>query len=306
MLLTVLKGGGGIVITKAVIPAAGLGTRMLPLTKTQPKEMLPLANKPCIQYIIEELASVGVKQILIITGQKKRAIEDHFDKDMELNRSLSVNGHKDLLKELEYEDMDVQFFYTRQSVAAGLGDAIKHAHDFINNEPFIIALGDSVITSQENKSLLERMIDVHEDNKSSFVLGTRQVPLSDVNKYGIVKPKSDISQGILEIEDVIEKPSMQTTPSTLAFTARYIMPANIMDVLERTRPGKGGEIQLTDAIRLLVKEGAKGYAVTLTKKEKRYDIGNMYSYYEAFMDFSLNDDKYGYKLKQYIIDKFDI
>ncbi len=293
-------------IKKAVIPAAGLGTRMLPLTKTQPKEMLPLANKPCIQYIVEELASVGVEQILIITGQKKRAIEDHFDKDNELNNMLHLSDQQELLQSLEYEDMNIQFFYTRQSRAAGLGDAINHARNFINGDPFIIALGDSIIHSEEVQPLLARMMCTHNDNPGSIVLGTRSVSLENVSKYGIVKPKGPVTDKMVEIEDVIEKPSSKTTPSTLAFAARYILPASIFDALDRTIPGKGGEIQLTDGIRLLLKEGTRGYSVSLTANEKRYDIGNMSSYFEAFVDFALNDEKYGYQLKQYLYNKFNI
>jgi UTP--glucose-1-phosphate uridylyltransferase len=293
-------------IKKAVIPAAGLGTRMLPLTKTQPKEMLPLGGKPCIQHIVEELVSVGVNQILIITGSKKRAIEDHFDKDTALNNMLTLSNQQDLLQKLQYENMDVQFFFTRQSTMLGLGDAIKHAANFINNEPFIIALGDSVIYSEEESPLLERMILQHDDNANSIILGTREVPLEDVYRYGIVKPKQAINNSVLEISDVIEKPSVQSTPSNLAFAARYIMPASIMDALDRTPLGKGGELQLTDGIRLLLKEGTKGYSVKLSNKEKRYDIGNMGSYYEAFLDYALMDETYGYKLRQYIINKCEI
>ena len=293
-------------IRKAVIPAAGLGTRMLPLTKTQPKEMLPLADKPCIQYIVEELASVGVNQILIITGQKKRAIEDHFDKDMELNQMLSASGQKELLERLDYENMDIQFFYTRQSNPLGLGDAVRYAKNFINGEPFIVALGDSVIHSTENEPLLQRMIRQYNESPNAFVLGTRQVPIDQVQRYGIVKPKQEIKEGIIEIEDVIEKPSPKTAPSTLAFAARYVMPGEILEALDRTPPGKGGEIQLTDGIRLLLKEGIKGYSVSLTESEKRYDIGNMPSYYEAFVDFALADEKYGYQVKQYILKKLNV
>ncbi len=292
-------------IKKAVIPAAGLGTRMLPLTKTQPKEMLPVAGKPCIQYIVEELASVGVEQILIITGQRKRVIEDHFDKDLYLEQLLQMSEQKELLETLQYEDMDIQYFYTRQSRPSGLGDAIKHAKDFINDEPFIIALGDSIIHSSESKPLLERMIDAYTNNQNSIIVGTRQVPLEDVSKFGIVKPKGDINKDLVEIEDVIEKPSPKTTPSTLAFAARYIMPPSIFDALERTGPGKGGEVQLTDAMRLLLKEGTKGYSICLTDKEKRYDIGNMSSYFEAFVDFALADEKYGYQLRQYLYKKME-
>ena len=161
-------------IKKAVIPAAGLGTRMLPLTKTQPKEMLPLGRKPCIQYIVEELASVGVSQILFITGYKKRAIEDYFDKDNELIRTLSMSGQKDILEELAYEDLDISYFYTRQSIQAGLGHAVRCAKDFVGDDPFIIALGDSIIYSTENECLLSRMVKQYEKDKSCFVIGTRR------------------------------------------------------------------------------------------------------------------------------------
>lgn len=293
-------------IKKAVIPAAGLGTRMLPLTKTQPKEMLPLGSKPCIQYIVEELASVGVEQILFITGHKKRAIEDHFDKDNELNRMLSLSGQKDLLEELSFEDMDITYFYTRQSIPAGLGHAVNCARDFVNNEPFIIALGDSIIQSTGRKVLLQRMIEQYNKNKGSFVIGTREVSLESVHRYGIIKPKGQIVKGTVEIEDLVEKPSAGNAPSRLAVAARYIMPPNIFDALKRTGPGKGGEIQLTDAIRLLLLEGIRGYSVSLTENEKRYDIGNMQSYYEAFIDFALADVKYGYQVRQYLIKKLGI
>ena len=293
-------------IKKAVIPAAGLGTRMLPLTKTQPKEMMPIASKPCIQYIVEELASVGIEQVLIITGQKKRSIEDHFDKDNELNNMLQRSEQQGLLQTLEYEDMNVQFFYTRQSRPAGLGDAINHARNFINNEPFIIALGDSIIHSEENECLLQRMMSTYAEHDNSLVLGTREVPLEEVSRYGIVKPKNGTDQPIVEIDDVVEKPPVKTTPSRLAFAARYILPPTIFDALDRTSPGKGGELQLTDGIRLLLKEGTLGYSVKLTDKEKRYDIGNMGSYFEAFVDFALQDEKYGYQLRQYLHKKLNL
>jgi UTP--glucose-1-phosphate uridylyltransferase len=296
----------GSLIKKAVIPAAGLGTRMLPLTKTQPKEMLPLGRKPCIQYIVEELASVGVSQILFITGYKKRAIEDHFDKDNELNRTLSMSEQKDILEELAYEDMDITYFYTRQSVQAGLGHAVRCAKDFVGNDPFIIALGDSIIYSTENDCLLDRMVQQYKKDKSCLVIGTRRVPMDQVHRYGIIEPGGDAGNDISEIKDMIEKPSVSNAPSNLAVAARYIMPAGIFDALDRTSPGKGGEIQLTDAIRLLLKEGIKGYSVSLTENEKRYDIGNFPSYYEAFLDFALRDEKYGYQLRQYVIEQLSL
>ena len=288
-------------IKKAVIPAAGLGTRMLPLTKSQPKEMLPIGSKPCIQYIVEELAACGVEEILVITGQKKRSIEDYFDKDNELNRLLHRSEQQDLLETLAYEDMNVQFFFTRQASPTGLGDAVRLAKSFVNNEPFIIALGDSIIFSQSNPPLLARMINLHHENLGAMIIGTREVPREDVSKYGIIKPASEITGNVIEIADVVEKPSPQTAPSTIAFAARYILPPEIFSALERTSPGRGGEVQLTDAIRLMLKEGIKGYGVPLANDEKRYDIGNMGSYFQAFVDFALRDEKYGYMLKQYII-----
>jgi UTP--glucose-1-phosphate uridylyltransferase len=216
-------------IKKAVIPAAGLGTRMLPLTKTQPKEMLPLGNKPCIQYIIEELATCGIEQVLIITGRKKRAIEDHFDKDNELNNLLHRSDQHDLLQTLEYEDMNVQFFYTRQSRPSGLGDAINHAQSFVGDEPFIIALGDSIIYSEEPQPLLTRMTRAYQENPGSIIIGAREVPLADVSKYGIIEPKAGYEgqREMIPISDVVEKPAAQTAPSNLAFAARYVLPPTI-------------------------------------------------------------------------------
>jgi UTP--glucose-1-phosphate uridylyltransferase len=293
-------------IKKAIIPAAGLGTRMLPLTKTQPKEMLPLGAKPCIQYIVEELVSTGIDQILIITGQKKRSIEDHFDRNNELNRLIYSSGQADMLEKLDYENMDVQYFYTSQDSPAGLGDAVRHARNFVNNEPFVIALGDSVIYSSEEDHLLKRMLRQFEKDRDAFVVGTREVAIEDVSKYGIVKLNGDVSQGVGQVIDVVEKPSPKSAPSNLAFAARYVMPCSIFDALERTSPGKAGEIQLTDAIRILLKEGAKGYCVSLTPNEKRYDIGNMASYYEAFTDFALSDERYGYQLRKYLINKLNL
>ena len=219
---------------------------------------------------------------------------------------LQRSEQQALLQTLEYEDMNVQFFYTRQSRPAGLGDAINHARNFINNEPFIIALGDSIIHSEENECLLQRMLNTYAEHDNSLVLGTREVPLEEVSRYGIVKPKNGTDQPILEIDDVVEKPPVKTTPSRLAFAARYILPPTIFDALDRTSPGKGGELQLTDGIRLLLKEGTLGYSVKLTDKEKRYDIGNMGSYFEAFVDFALQDEKYGYQLRQYLHKKLNL
>ena len=268
--------------------------------------MLPIGGKPCIQYIVEELASVGVKQILMIVEQNDRSIKDHFDKDFGLNNNLRYSEQQGLLKLLDYEDMDVQLFYTRQSSPTGLGDAISHARHFVNKEPFIVALGDTIIYSEEYECLLKRMLNFYKLHESSLVLGAQEVPLEDVSQYGIIKPKQQGNQSIVEIDYVVEKPPVKTTPSQLAFAARYILPPTIFDALDRTKPGRGGVVQLTDAIGLLIKEGTLGYAVKMTDKEKRYNLSDMGSYYEAFIDLALQDSRYGWELKQYLFDLLGI
>lgn len=293
-------------IKKAVIPAAGLGVRMLPLTKFQPKEMLPMGAKPCLQYIVEELAEAGVEQVLFITGYGKRAIEDYFENNQDLNHLLFSSGQTDTLETMEFENMRMHFYYTRQHPPLGLGDAVRHARHFINGQPFLIALGDSVIRSEEETPLLRRMLREHEKDPSCLVVGTREVPREEVVRYGIVKPKGEVSQHGCLMEDVIEKPSVQNAPSRIAFCARYIVPPSIFHALDRTSPGKSGEIQLTDAIRLLLREGVTGRCVNMTGNEKRYDLGNFPSYFEAFLDYALDDKKYGYQLKQYLISRFHL
>lgn len=294
-------------ITKAVIPVAGLGLRMLPLTKSQPKEMLPLASKPCIQYIVEELVSVGIKEILFITGANKRAIEDHFDINKEIIRKLASGERAVLLNTLQFEDADISIYYTRQKEQLGLGHAIYCAKRFIGDDPFLIALGDSVVVSHENKIFSKRIIEAYEKNINSFVIGTRYVPKEDISKYGIINLIDSFdNNGIGRIEKMVEKPSPWDVNSNLAVAARYIMPSKIFDALDRIPPGKQGEIQLTDAIELIRKEGIPGYAVNLTENEVRYDIGNMGDYYKAFFDLALVDDKFGEQFKHYVVEKMDL
>lgn len=294
-------------ITKAVIPVAGLGLRMLPLTKSQPKEMLPLASKPCIQYIVEELASIGIKEILFITGMNKRSIEDHFDINKEIIQKLAAGERTELLKSLQFEDVDISIYFTRQKEQLGLGHAIYCAKRFVGNESFMIALGDSVVTSNENIIFSKRIINTFEKNKDSIIIGTRYVPKEDISKYGIIDLHDGLnSDGIGRIKKMVEKPAPWAVESNLAVAARYIMPAVIFDALERIPTGKQGELQLTDAIELLIKEGNPGLAVNLTENEKRYDIGNMGDYYRAFFDMALRDEKYGESFKHYIIEQMDL
>jgi UTP--glucose-1-phosphate uridylyltransferase len=273
------------IVPIAVVPVAGLGTRLLPATKSQPKEMLPVAKKPVVQYVVEELESNGVKQILFITGKSKTSIENHFDFDHELMRNLREGGKEDLLAELEYERLSVQFFFTRQRRQKGLGDAILCARNFTQNSPFAVALGDSIIGGAS--SIVSRAADTHAATGASCVIAVEEVPGDSVSSYGIVKPGRDLGNGAFIIDDLVEKPAVGEAPSNLAIAARYIFGPEIYPALARTLPGKGGEIQLTDAIRLLLENGRKIVGVRLAPDEKRYDIGNFESYFEAFIEFAL-------------------
>ncbi len=239
----------------AVIPVAGLGTRLLPATKSQPKEMLPVGKKPVVQYVVEELEGNGIKQILFVTGRNKTSIEDHFDFDYELTRRLREGGKEELLPELEYERMRMEFFYSRQRRQKGLGDAILCARHFTQDHPFVVALGDSILGRDASSQVVRRMVREYVECKAACVIAVEEVPTESLSQYGIVKPAGD--GDTFEIEDVIEKPSPEEAPSRLAIAARYVFSPAIYEAIARTLPGKNGEIQLTDAIRLLLNQGAK-------------------------------------------------
>jgi len=271
----------------AVVPVAGLGTRLLPATKSQPKEMLPVAKKPVVQYVVEELEANGVKRILFITGRNKTSIENHFDFDHELMRTLREGGKEDLLAELEYERMRMQFFFTRQRRQKGLGDAVLCGQHFTEEAPFVVALGDSIIGLDGGSRVVERMGDVFVRERASAVIAVEAVPLESVSSYGVVAPGPELGDGAFVIEDLVEKPDPEAAPSNLAIAARYVFGPEIYPALCRTAPGKGGEIQLTDAIRILAAEGRRILGMRLGELEKRYDIGNFESYFEAFIDFAL-------------------
>jgi len=291
-------------IKKAVVPVAGHGTRLLPSTKSQPKEMLPVGRKPVVQYVVEELEGAGLNQILFVTGRKKRSIEDHFDKDVELLKELHRSGKSNLIEEMRYQELDVSFYYVRQSVQKGLADAISLGRDWVANDDFVCSLGDSIIRSAHSgKSLMQRMMKVHAERRAACTLALERVPQEDVYRYGIAKVKAGESGGVFEVESLVEKPDVHEAPGELAIAARYVFSPDIFQAIEMTLPDKGGELQITDSISLLIKKGLPVYAVLLGEDERRYDIGNYESYFKAFVDFALQDEKYGHMLRHYLARK---
>lgn len=287
-------------ITNAVVPVAGLGTRLLPATKSQPKEMLPVGKRPVVQYIVEELERNDFHRILFITGANKDSIENHFDHDPILVRHLREAGKEELLDELEFERANLHFFYTRQRTQAGLGDAILHAEEFSGHSPFAVALGDSILGRHAESRTLSHMKEVFLENSCAAVVAFENVPLEEVHHYGIAEPDRIPQPGeSFVVRDLIEKPQREEAPSQMAVAARYIFSERIFAALHETRPGKGGEIQLTDAIRLLIRSGEKVLGVTLPPNELRYDIGNFESYFKAFVEFALCDPQYGQEMRRF-------
>ncbi|MBL4938146.1 UTP--glucose-1-phosphate uridylyltransferase GalU [Clostridium sp. YIM B02515] len=267
-------------VKKAIIPAAGLGTRFLPATKAQPKEMLPIVDKPTIQYIIEEAVASGIEEILIITGRNKRAIEDHFDKSVELEQELEAHGKEELLNMVKDISNMVNIHYIRQKEPKGLGHAISCAKAFVGREPFAVMLGDDVVDSKV--PCLKQLIDCYTEYKTT-ILGVQEVPMSDVSKYGIVKGMH-IEDRVYKVKDLVEKPKEEEAPSNIAILGRYIITPQIFDVLDNTVPGKGGEIQLTDALRTLIQSEAM-YAYNF--EGRRYDVGDKLGFLEATVEFAL-------------------
>ena len=280
-------------IKKAVIPAAGLGTRFLPATKAQPKEMLPIVDKPTIQYIIEEAVESGIEDIIIVTGRSKRAIEDHFDKSVELELLLERTGKHEMLEVVENISNLVDIHYVRQKEPLGLGHAVLCAKKFIGNEPFAVLLGDDIVDSEV--PALKQMIDQYNEVHSS-ILGCNEVPRSEVNKYGIVN-YSESTGDLFKVQSLVEKPAIEEAPSTQAIVGRYILSPAIFDLLEQVQPDKKGEIQLTDAIdRLLGQESIYSYII----QGKRYDVGDKFGFLQASIDFALKRPDLKDKLEAYI------
>lgn len=283
------------IVTKAVIPAAGLGTRFLPYTKAVAKEMLPIVDTPALQLIVEEIVASGIKEVLIITGRNKQNIENHFDKVFELEYLLKSTGKLDYLKIVnDITDM-AEIHYVRQREAKGLGHAVLCAKAFVGNNPFAVLLGDDVVYTGDNKPCLKQLLEVFDKTQKS-VLGVQQVEMKNINKYGCVKPSK--SNGRLhEIASLVEKPAIEVAPSNIAVLGRYVITPDIFDYLETQVPGAGGEIQLTDSLnRLAIDKGMYAYEF----EGRRYDIGDKLGYLEATVEYALRDNALSEGFREYL------
>lgn len=286
-------------IDLAVVPVAGLGTRLLPSTKSQPKEMLPVGRKPVVQYVVDELAQNGIQRLLFITGNGKTSIENHFDVNIELTTFLRESGKEEQLQELDFERKNVEYFYTRQRRQLGLGHAVLCARPLVVDQPFVVALGDSIIGLNAQSDVVHRMVSEFEASDADVVVAFEEVPRREVVQYGIAQPRGAVGD-VFELADLVEKPAVTEAPSNLAVAARYVFSPSIFEALSNTVPGKGGEIQLTDAISLLLRRGGKGVGIKLSSGEQRYDIGNFESYFQAFVEFALADADFGMGLRDHI------
>ncbi|MFH0862562.1 MAG: UTP--glucose-1-phosphate uridylyltransferase GalU [Candidatus Altiarchaeota archaeon] len=278
---------------KAVIPAAGLGTRFLPATKSQPKEMLPLVDKPSIQFVVEECVASGIDDILIITGRGKRAIEDHFDRSHELEEALEKSGKEDLKRQMEGIADMVDLHYIRQKEALGLGHAILRAEKHVGDEAFAVLLGDDIVFSKT--PCTKQLFDMYDEYKGS-IIAVEKVPKTRISSYGVIDPADNV-RGLHRIRDLVEKPDADKAPSDLGIIGRYVLTADIFEKLKKTRKGAGGEIQLTDGLRLLNREQAMyGWEF----EGVRYDLGNKYEYMKAAIEYGTIHPEIGQKLKEYL------
>ena len=290
-------------VRKAVIPAAGLGTRVLPATKAQPKEMLVIVDKPALQYLVEELVSAGIEEILIITGRNKGSIENHFDYSYELEKTLEEKGKKDLLKIVNNISEMSNIYYVRQKRPLGLGHAISCAEAFVGDEPFVVLLGDDIIYTDKDKGqspVTKQLVEKYNELQGGTILGVQEVPHENVSKYGIIKPLKQIDEKTVVVEDFIEKPSVIEAPSNLAALGRYVLEPEIFSYLKETKPGKGGEIQLTDAILAMKNDGEKLYAYNFDGL--RYDTGDKFGMFVANVEFGLRHEELKDKVKDYLKD----
>ncbi|ADL24314.1 TPA: UTP--glucose-1-phosphate uridylyltransferase GalU [Staphylococcus aureus] len=280
-------------IKKAIIPAAGLGTRFLPATKAMPKEMLPILDKPTIQYIVEEAARAGIEDIIIVTGRHKRAIEDHFDSQKELEMVLKEKGKSELLEKVQYSTELANIFYVRQKEQKGLGHAISSARQFIGNEPFAVLLGDDIVESEV--PAVKQLIDVYEETGHS-VIGVQEVPEADTHRYGIIDPLTKNGRQY-EVKKFVEKPSQGTAPSNLAIMGRYVLTPEIFDYLKTQKEGAGNEIQLTDAIERMNNDN-QVYAYDF--EGERYDVGEKLGFVKTTIEYALKDDSMREELTRFI------
>jgi UTP--glucose-1-phosphate uridylyltransferase len=288
-------------VRKAIIPAAGLGTRFLPATKAQPKEMLPIVDKPTIQYIIEEAVASGIEDIIIVTGRGKRAIEDHFDKSYELEETLAKKGKYKQLEEVQGISKLANIHYIRQKEPLGLGHAISCASRFIGDEPFAVLLGDDIVHSPD-KPCLKQLVDVYERYNSS-VIGVQEVPEQDVSKYGVISiNQNGIEDGVYHINDLVEKPKQEEAPSNYAIMGRYVLRPEIFEILENQKPGAGGEIQLTDAVKTLNQmQMVVGYEFDGV----RHDVGDKFGFVKATVEFALEREDLKPQVMEYLRDILD-
>lgn len=284
-------------VRKAVIPAAGFGTRFLPATKAMAKEMLPIVDKPTIQFIVEEAHASGIEDILIIEGKSKQSIEDHFDSVPGLEQNLATKGKDKLLDVVKQTTAaGVNIFYIRQPYPNGLGDAISYAKSFTADEPFMVMLGDDLM--HDKVPLSKQLIDEYEKTHSS-ILAVKRVPHDEVSAYGVIDPDGEVSDGLFNVRKFVEKPAVEDAPSDLAIIGRYLLTPEIFDVLAKQKPGKGGEIQLTDAIDTL-NQTQRVFAHEF--KGERYDVGNKLGYVMTNIEYGLTHPEIKDELKQYILD----
>ncbi|MHC5226657.1 UTP--glucose-1-phosphate uridylyltransferase GalU [Enterococcus sp. LJL99] len=282
-------------VKKAVIPAAGLGTRFLPATKAMAKEMLPIVDKPTIQFIVEEALASGIEDILIVTGKAKRPIEDHFDANFELESNLKEKNKTDLLKLVE-ETTDVNLHFIRQSHPKGLGHAVLQAKAFVGNEPFVVMLGDDIM--EDKVPLSKQLMNDYEATHASTI-AVMEVPHEETSKYGIINPEAEVSNGLYSVNSFVEKPKPEEAPSDLAIIGRYLLTPEIFDVLEKQQPGAGNEIQLTDAIDTLNKT-QRVFAREF--KGKRYDVGDKFGFMKTSIEYGLEHPEVKENLREYIIE----
>ncbi|MBI5193162.1 MAG: UTP--glucose-1-phosphate uridylyltransferase GalU [Nitrospirae bacterium] len=280
-------------ITKALFPVAGLGTRFLPATKASPKEMLPLVDKPLIQYVVEEAISSGIEEVIIITGRGKRAIEDHFDISYELEDLLRQKGKKKLLEQVQQISNMVDICYVRQKEPYGLGHAVLCAKNLVKNESFAVLLGDDVIDGEV--PVLKQMLDMYYKYKAP-IIAVQEVDRSQVSNYGIIDAVH-VADGVYKISNMVEKPRVEDAPSNLAIIGRYLLTPNIIGILEQTAPGSGKEIQLTDGLKGLLKTGpVYGYKF----QGKRYDAGDKLGFLQATVEFGLKNKEFGEQFREYL------
>ncbi|QNU66822.1 UTP--glucose-1-phosphate uridylyltransferase GalU [Ruminiclostridium herbifermentans] len=285
-------------VRKAIIPAAGLGTRFLPATKAQPKEMIPIVDKPTIQYIVEEAANAGIEDILIISGRNKRAIEDHFDKSYELEEELHRKGKQELLSEVQSISNIANIHYIRQKEAKGLGHAIYCAKSFIGDEPFAVMLGDDIVHSKT--PCIKQLMNVYSEYRTT-ILGVQKVPLQDVTKYGIIAG-NQIDEKVYKVKGLVEKPEVEHAPSNIAILGRYIISPRIFEFLESATPGKNGEIWLTDALEKLMEREAM-YAYDF--EGDRYDVGDRIGFLKATVEFALKREDLKDEFSAFLKSKID-